>query len=119
MSTVDQLLAKAMSTPSEDEAIACLRMARKRGIQPSVQPTHDIAYWKKKATEYYDAAISIQKTCRSAIASQELWKKHYQDAVRDRNLLKKEKDQLKNKLIKHRLFTVMIFFSLLFVLIAG
>ncbi len=31
MSKVNQLLAKAMSTSSEDEAIACLRMARKQG----------------------------------------------------------------------------------------
>jgi Mg2+ and Co2+ transporter CorA len=35
MATVNDLLAKAMSTSSEDEAIACLRMARKRGGTPS------------------------------------------------------------------------------------
>jgi hypothetical protein len=31
--SADQLLAKALSTDSEDEAIACLRMARKKGFK--------------------------------------------------------------------------------------
>ena len=32
MSKINTLLSKAMSTSSEDEAIACLRMARKHGL---------------------------------------------------------------------------------------
>lgn len=35
MATVDDLVAKALSTTSEDEAVACLRMARKRGEKMS------------------------------------------------------------------------------------
>ena len=31
--SADQLLSKALSTDSEDEAIACLRMARKKGLK--------------------------------------------------------------------------------------
>lgn len=33
--SADQLLAKALSTDSEDEAIACLKMARKKGLKIS------------------------------------------------------------------------------------
>lgn len=31
--SADQLLAKALSTDSEDEAVACLKMARKKGLK--------------------------------------------------------------------------------------
>ena len=43
MDKTEGLLAKALSTSSEDEAIACLRMARKRGgTTPKVEaPTPD------------------------------------------------------------------------------
>lgn len=62
MKTIDQLLAKAMSTSSEDEAIACLRMARKKG--GNTEPTnsssgedvyngHNAKYWYEKANVYY------------------------------------------------------------------
>lgn len=64
MSTTDQLIAKAMSTTSEDEAIACLRMARKKGGkvtqsfgQKSEEVTyngHTAKYWYEKALAYYN-----------------------------------------------------------------
>lgn len=63
MSTADQLIAKAMSTTSEDEAIACLRMARKKGgyvTKNSSQQVgevtyngHTAKYWYEKALAYY------------------------------------------------------------------
>lgn len=63
MSTVNQLLSKAMSTTSEDEAIACLRMARKRenagNIDAQVDDKHkdkSAEYWYKKAELYYKKA---------------------------------------------------------------
>ncbi len=65
MSTTDQLIAKAMSTTSEDEAIACLRMARKKGgkvtqsFETKVEDTtyngHTAKYWYEKAATYYNA----------------------------------------------------------------
>ncbi len=64
MSTTDQLIAKAMSTTSEDEAIACLRMARKKGgkvtqsFETKVEDTtyngHTAKYWYEKALAYYN-----------------------------------------------------------------
>lgn len=65
MSKVNQLLAKAMSTTSEDEAVACLRMPRKIGGEVSHKPEetgykgHNAEYWHKKADEYYNFAMYI------------------------------------------------------------
>lgn len=54
MSTTDQLIAKALSTSSEDEAIACLKMARKKGGAYSVQPQHD---YKALAENWRNTAL--------------------------------------------------------------
>lgn len=56
---VNQILAKAMSTSSEEEAIACLRMARKRGGQIAQADTHNqhgAKHWYEKARDYYTIA---------------------------------------------------------------
>lgn len=57
---VNQILAKAMSTSSEEEAIACLRMARKRGGQIEGQVDtynqHGAKHWYQKAHEYHKIA---------------------------------------------------------------
>lgn len=62
MSQVDKLLAKALSTDSEDEAIACLRMARKQG-KPSNQESSDdsTTYAGKSAKHWYDSAVFLGK----------------------------------------------------------
>lgn len=60
--SINQLLAKALSTTSEDEAMACLRMARKRGgkLEDSSAPVeyngHDAKYWYDKAYKWYHQA---------------------------------------------------------------
>jgi hypothetical protein len=64
MSTTNQLIAKAMSTTSEDEAIACLRMARKKGgkvtqsfdtkVEEVTYNGHTAKYWYEKALAYYN-----------------------------------------------------------------
>lgn len=62
MSIINQLLAKALSTTSEDEAMACLRMARKKGgcLEDSDTAVeyngHSAAYWYAKAGHYYNIA---------------------------------------------------------------
>lgn len=62
MSNVNQLLSKALSTTSEDEAMACLRMARKKGgrIEESTSSGdyngHDAKYWYDKAAIWYNHA---------------------------------------------------------------
>lgn len=57
MAQIEQLLAKAMSTDSEDEAIACLRMARKQG--KSFEPTG--SYKGKTAQEWYKSLDTVTK----------------------------------------------------------
>ena len=59
--SINQLLAKALSTTSEDEAMACLRMARKKGGQLNDSPNsvyngHDAKYWYDKAYKWYHEA---------------------------------------------------------------
>ena len=65
---VNQILAKAMSTSSEEEAIACLRMARKRGGQVGSQVDtfnrHDAKYWYEKALDYYTIAKKVEEYYR-------------------------------------------------------
>ncbi len=62
MSAVNQLLAKALSTTSEEEAMSCLRMARKKTSTfdspvsvstPTEYRGHDAKYWYDKASYYY------------------------------------------------------------------
>jgi hypothetical protein len=68
MSAVNQLLAKAMSTSSEDEAIACLRMARKKGntldlsVKAAEYNGHTAEYWYEKARTYYNVAKKKQES---------------------------------------------------------
>jgi hypothetical protein len=59
--SVNQLLAKAMSTSSEEEALACLRMARKKGktfeaVGSGDYNGHDAKYWYEKAASFYQKA---------------------------------------------------------------
>lgn len=65
MSNVNQLLAKAMSTTSEEEAMSCLRMARKKGKTFDAEPASTSVstyngqgpkYWYDKAAYYYGEA---------------------------------------------------------------
>lgn len=73
MSKVDQLLAKALSTTSEDEAIACLRMARR---QPGVEKTDAKRIdtnidWYAKAEQYYKLSKELQHKLNTARSSHE------------------------------------------------
>lgn len=62
MGNVKQLLVKALSTTSEEEAMACLRMARKKGgrLEDSSASSeyngHGAKYWYDKAAMYYTKA---------------------------------------------------------------
>ena len=63
MSKVNQLLEKAISTSSEEEAVSCLRMARKHhkggSVSVSANSTSDgksAQYWKEQAHRYFNLA---------------------------------------------------------------
>lgn len=70
--TVDQLLSKAMSTSSEDEAISCLVMARKKGggfnkidAKDNLYKGGTAEYWHGKTYEYYGYAQKYKSECES------------------------------------------------------
>ena len=64
--SINQLLAKAMSTTSEEEAMSCLRMARKKGKTFDMGSSSNSStaeykgqgpkYWYDKAAHYYNEA---------------------------------------------------------------
>lgn len=74
MSQIDQLLAKALSTTSEEEAIACLRMARKKGGKyaptSKPKPIYTIStYGGHTAKEWRDAAMQLRQESEKLVTS--------------------------------------------------
>lgn len=65
MSQVEQLIKKALSTTSDDEAIACLKQARKRynGQTVDVDPQQEFNY-KQLAQKYHGIAYRNQETAK-------------------------------------------------------
>ncbi len=108
MSNINQLLAKAMSTTSEEEAMSCLRMARKKGktfdsdITSSDYNGHGAKYWYEKAALYYNKAKE-KNDGLTAAQQKQLWDmyKNEEESVtrlrREKVLLQREINELKNK----------------------
>lgn len=67
MTKVNQLLEKALSTQSEEEAISCLRLARKRhtgeavSVKPTVAEQSKELYWREQAEKYFLMAQGYDK----------------------------------------------------------
>lgn len=108
MST-NQLLAKALSTTSEDEAIACLRMVRKRGgkLEDSGASTlykgHDARYWHDLAYTFYREAKKPKAPSDTLGLTQEEQKhlyRMYQDQVSRASRLTEEKRELESEIRK-------------------
>jgi TPR repeat protein len=110
MSNINQLLSKAMSTTSEEEAMSCLRMARKKGktfdsdITSSDYNGHGAKYWYEKAALYYDKAKEKNDGLIAVAAQQKhFWNmyKNEEESVtrllREKVLLQREINELKNK----------------------
>jgi hypothetical protein len=108
MSNINQLLSKAMSTTSEEEAMSCLRMARKKGktldsdITSSDYNGHGAKYWYEKAALYYSKAKE-KNDGLTAAQQKQLWDmyKNEEECVirlrREKTLLQREINELKNK----------------------
>ena len=81
MTQIDQLLAKALSTTSEEEAIACLRMARKKGSTYTTskhKPTYTIStYGGYTAKEWRDAAMQLREESEKLLTSFRKLKEDY------------------------------------------
>lgn len=65
MSQVEQLIKKALSTTSDDEAVACLKQARKRfkGETVDVDADNEASY-EQLARKYHRAAYQHQQTAQ-------------------------------------------------------
>lgn len=96
MSTVNKLLAKAMSTQSEDEAISALRLARKRhkggNIDLTPEETADKEKWVKLAKDWYKAAKKFE-------GNAEYWYSRYRE-----ERVQKVKYQMKLDKLEHSVF---------------
>ncbi len=103
MSNVEQLLAKAMSTTSEDEAIACLRMARKRNLGTAASTEYSADYWKQKAEQYYKIAKENQLAYRSIQSSVTYWQRRWNDTEFANTKLRRNRDALESKLLLYKL----------------
>ena len=102
MSNINQLLAKAMSTTSEEEAMTCLRMARKKGktFESNTADTYkdqNAKYWYDKAHHYYNEVKrreggltqeqqrhlwNMFKDCEADVASLKFEKKKLEEQIR-------------------------------------
>lgn len=103
MSNVNQLLMKAMSTTSEEEAMSCLRMARRKSNSfDSVASTsseyngHGAKYWYDKAVLYYNRAKEDSNRL-TAEQERQLWNM-YKQADSNVARLAQEKNILERKL---------------------
>jgi len=112
MSTVNQLLAKAMSTSSEEEAMSCLRMARKKGntFDDEVSTSSEFKgqtaeYWYNKAVTYYNFAKKKQETSGLTIDQQNRLYKMYENAERTSTTLHEKVSNLntENSLLKRKI----------------
>ena len=96
--SINQLLAKALSTTSEDEAMTCLRMARKRGgkLEDSSAPAeyngHDAKYWY----ELYHQANA--QSDRMTQEQQKHLYRMYQNEVERVARLRREKHALESEI---------------------
>lgn len=102
--SANQLIAKALSTTSEDEAIACLRMARRRGARMSSDTS-------TKASSHSQSDINrLKEACRS-------WEGLYKMADHDRTQWRDKYFDVRKELDKSqsRLSAMIILFSLSFI----
>lgn len=131
MNKIDQLLAKAMSTQSEEEALACLKMARKHGNtytgnlgensnvkqEPKkdnstshLHKGHSASYWFDRAEYYY-------KTWHNSLAMSKTQNDDYLKVLKERNSIKNEniklKDSASNKSIVIGILTVALVAAIL------
>ena len=90
--TANQLIAKALSTASEDEAIACLRMARKRGakMSDSTQTTqkttscadhNEVKRWQSIANDWKNLYFSVKYTSETNSETARKYMKQYNEIV--------------------------------------
>lgn len=94
MSKIDQLLAKAMSTSSEDEAISCLRMARKQGSSTSY----------KSNIEEDPSLEKIKADLRKAVSAAQTWANMYGSEAEAKRKYQRQNSEMQ-KVFREYLYT--------------
>lgn len=103
MSTVNQLLAKAMNTASDDEAMACLRMARKKattlenGLSNDYKG-HDAKYWHDRAVVYYNQVTEKPKAVGLSVDQQHVLWNMYKNSEQEKAKLMVDKRELEGQI---------------------
>lgn len=85
--SAEQLIAKALSTDSEDEAIACLRMARKKGLNSSSPSTSKGRHTVESRTNQLQDLLDTYNRLRS---DHYYLKKRLRDRDEETSALKKQ-----------------------------
>jgi hypothetical protein len=79
--TANQLLSKALSTDSEDEAISCLKMARKKGLK--LEEGFNEGYYERKlqflAKNYTSVVSALEGDIRDKLRLNTLQRKEIYD----------------------------------------
>lgn len=80
--SADQLIAKALSTTSEDEAIACLVMARKKGLKigVTIDQSRD-EQWAQLVTQARVESYKYHKMLQEQINTTQKVKRDLRDAL--------------------------------------
>lgn len=100
--SVNQILAKALSTSSEEEAIACLRMARKKGGmvegQEDTYNHHTAKHWYQKAYDYHKIAKERTEEVKDYYAMYARERDKARELEKDVEFLKTKLENIKGKL---------------------
>jgi hypothetical protein len=91
--SANQLIAKALSTASEEEAIACLRMARKKSLKMNGSIPEEVSEDRQKLINLIN---KYNELARSYNALMEMRNEYRQQYVDSRALLDKTKSDLES-----------------------
>lgn len=126
-SKTDLLIAKALSTDSEDEAIACLKMARKQGASHTTVTTNKSTQdWEALARKYHKIAYENQEdlkrtkaALKSLMVSKTIHAAYNSLQENDVAKLRKQLSTSKNEVYRWKMFCVgiLIFCTFLMFLI--
>jgi len=101
MTKVNQLLEKALSTQSEEEAISCLRLARKRhtgeavDVRSSAVEQSKELYWREQARRYFNLAQERDALAIRLARQQADYLGRYNTTLAENTKLKREVDAVK------------------------
>jgi hypothetical protein len=116
MSKLDQLIAKALSTDSEEEAMTCLRFARKQAKTETVSKVSQPQTPIKELREIYNLREQLRILdirYRDSATRAHYFMERMMQAQLDRNLIKQKLDKSELKTGTFKLLTAVFAFALI------